>query len=308
MRAETPVAALPNFAEPSPAAVVALRAHPAFDLAMAIAADGIIRHFDGKPLLNRLMNDRGRILFAVGALYLDAEPDTSGLRLTAARLIEFAGIGGYASAGRAKAMIALLRWQGYLEDGPISDDRRQRPLVPTEKLWATVLDRWQSVLQALSVLRPVGGEALASLDDHAFRASIAVTMGRAFRAGFRPLQSSPRLAALAERDAGLVMLLVVVGTTRQGGEAPPIASLARRFGVSRAHARAVLREAEDAGLLLNENGSAGGVPTEVLRTEMSLFFGSLLALFEQAATIAVVARTRRSSVVGVALPGDALHP
>ncbi|HWJ75671.1 MAG TPA: hypothetical protein VNX29_21110 [Kaistia sp.] len=300
IRAEATLAELPQLLGPSRAAIAALRAHPAFDRAMMIAAEGIIRHFAGNPILNRMMNDRGRVLFALGSLYLDAEPDASGRGLTAARLIEFAGVGKYASPGRAKATIALLRWGGYLEDGPPCEDRRQRPLVPTEKLWTIVLQRWRSLLQALAVLRPIGAEALVALDDPAVRASIAVTLGRAFRSGFRVLQNTPRLTALAERDAAMVMLFVVTGATLQKDEAPSISGLAGRFGVSRAHARGVLRDAELAGLLALEKASPGREPKTVLESEMAVFFATLLALFEHAATIAIATRMVRADVADAA--------
>jgi hypothetical protein len=74
-------------------------------------------------------------------------------------------------------------------------------------------------------------------------------MGDQFFAGFRLLMHAPGLALFAEHNAGMVILFNLMLSSTDGF--PPrapvpssIASLARRFGVSRTHVLRVLRAAE----------------------------------------------------------------
>ncbi len=279
----------------TPLSVAALRAHPGFERAMIVAANGIIAGFDGNPLVNRVMNDRGRSLFAVGALYLDATPDAFGRRLTPARMIDLATSMGLGSAGRAKAMLALLRWGGYLVPAQSEDpsrstgagDRRERPLAPTEKLRAVVRERWRTFFVALALIRPEGAAALAGLSDAGFERAFVAELGSAFRAGFRPLDRAPLLGPVSERDAGLVVMLVLVVASHEGGPPPPIARIASRFGVSRAHILDVLREAEAGGLIRRDGARSTPVVTPVLRESVEDLIAGVLAMALAAGTAAL---------------------
>lgn len=70
-----------------------------------------------------------------------------------------------------------------------------------------------------------------------------------YRAGQRVLDGIPELAELAEREAGLCVLLSVM-LREAAGTGLSIASLAREFAVSRAHIRSILRKADGLGLLI----------------------------------------------------------
>ena len=67
-------------------------------------------------------------------------------------------------------------------------------------------------------------------------------MAECFRRGLRVFAAAPELRDLAERDAGLVMLVSLV------------ARLARQFHVSRTHAGNVMQRAEAQGLAISESG------------------------------------------------------
>jgi hypothetical protein len=241
------------------------------------------------------MTDRGRSLFAVGALYLDALPDAFGRRLTPVRMIALATSMGLGSAGRAKAMLALLRWGGYLEpvEGngssrqPGAGDRRERPLAPTEKLRSVVRGRWRTFFEALALIRPQGKAALDALSDAGFERVFAAELGAAFRAGFRPLDRAPLLGPVSERDAGLVVLLVLVVAAHAGGPPPPIAQMARRFGVSRAHVLDVLRDAEAGGLVFRDGARSTPVVTPILMESVADLVAGILAITLAAATTAL---------------------
>ena len=279
--AEPPGVTLPDM-------VAAIRAHSDFDQAMLGVATALVTGFEGNPLVNRVMNDRVRALFAVAALYLDAVPDPAGRRLTPARMIALVTSLNLSSPGRAKAMLALLRWGGYLEPGTTrggderSGDRRERPLVPTEKLWLVLRTRWESFFQAMVLLQPDQPAKAAVLQDKQLRSSLVATLGGAFRAGFRPLDHAPVLRAAAERDGGMMMLLGLVVAKRGG--APPllISDLSARFGVSRAHVLSVMREAESAGLIARHvSGRIEATP--VLLDNVAGLIAAVLAMMTWAA-------------------------
>lgn len=269
---------------PDAAAIATLRAHPSFGAASLHITGGIEGHFGGNLMLSRVMSDRGRVLFAVGVLCLDAETEGG---LTAARMMALTTELGLSSPGRAKAMLALLRWGGYLAAGASDGDRRERRLVPTEKLWAAIRARWQLLFEGLAVIEPTGRKALALIDEPAFRRAFLRALAGAFRAGYRPLHHAPALAAAVERDAGLMILLALDLAASRGLAPPPIAHLAGRFGVSRAHVLAVLREAEAAGLVGRDPLSGAAIAAPSLHEGVSQLVAAILALAAMAAAAAL---------------------
>ncbi len=196
----------PQPAVPDEAAIAAIEAHRSFDAAYDRAARGILALFEGNRVLATVMSDRVRVLLAVAVLCLDADADEEGRRLTPARMIEAARDFGLGSPGRVKAMLAILRWGGYLAPTAGVSDRRERPLVPTEKLWNVVLARWRVLFEALMIVDPIGATALAATGDQRFRQAFARNLARIFARGFRPLARSPRLKSCTDRDAGFMIL------------------------------------------------------------------------------------------------------
>lgn len=110
----------------------AVAAHPAFRPAVERLAGEISALYSGNRLLNRLLSDRGRNMLGLLVLYLDALPAAEGGGLTTARLVALCTATGLCSRGRTKAMLALMRWGGYVAPAPPGADRQVKPLVPQE--------------------------------------------------------------------------------------------------------------------------------------------------------------------------------
>jgi len=276
----------PQPAVPDEAAIAAIEAHRSFDAAYDRAARGILALFEGNRVLATVMSDRVRVLLAVAVLCLDADADEEGRRLTPARMIEAARDFGLGSPGRVKAMLAILRWGGYLAPTAGVSDRRERPLVPTEKLWNVVLARWRVLFEALMIVDPIGATALAATGDQRFRQAFARNLARIFARGFRPLARSPRLKSCTDRDAGFMILSSLAIGRKEGIPGPPIARIARRFGVSRAHVASLLREAEAQGLVTRT--ATGSVEaTELLSRDIAALYASILAMTAAAAAVAI---------------------
>ena len=280
------------------ARIALIRAHPRFAEAMAKTAKGLVDAYDGNRLLNRILNDRERSVFALMALYLHANPDSAGRGLTAGRIIELCRETGLCSRGRAKAMLVLMRWGGYLEPctepgGPA--DRRQRPLVPTLQFLEMQASRWRRHFEAISLMDACGTAALTRLDNPAFRAELIRTMMARFRAGMRLLDYAPALNLFASRDGGMLIVFQLLLSAQpddvfppQGVISIPVAELGRRFHVSRAHVLKVLRDAESAGLIERLPGPPSGIRLSfTLRESLCAFFAAVFLVMAEGANNAL---------------------
>jgi len=260
----------------SPQAIEAIRRHPAFDDAAVLGAQSLVEAYQGSRLLNRVMNDRARAVFALMVLYLHSSPDRDGTRLTTARMVAFCADTELCSRGRAKAMLALLQWSGYIERGPETDDRRVRPLVPTPLLWEAVRLRWTRMLDAFVPVDSLASDLRAAIEDQAFAADLAVELGTAFHSGFRVLDGAPIFIDMAERDGGMMVMFALFIAEHTGQEMPSIASLARRFHLSRAQVLGLIREAEMLGLLRRDG--RGIVLEPALGRQVGDFFATAYAI------------------------------
>lgn len=279
---------------PDAARIALILAHPMFPQVMAKAVKTLVDAYDGNRLLNRILNDRERSVFALMALYLHSTPDAAGRGLTAGRIIELCRETGLCSRGRAKAMLVLMRWGGYLAPCPDPTgptDRRQRPLVPTQQFLDMQMARWRGNFEAISLMDACGSAALARLDDPVFRTELIRTMVARFRAGTRLLDYAPALNLFASRDGGMLIAFQLLLSAPPGDTFPPqgvisvaVAELGRRFHVSRAHVLKLLRDAESAGLIERLPGPPSGLRlSPMLRESLCCFFaGVFLALSEGA--------------------------
>lgn len=268
-----------------PEARAALAAHPAFRPAVARLVGEISALYSGNRLLNRLLSDRGRNMLGLLVLYLDAVPPAEGGGLTAARIVALCTATGVCSRGRAKAMLALMRWGGYLASAAPTEDRRVKPLMPQAKLVALQHKRWRLVLEAGSALDPELARLASRLDEEAFTRLIAILLGEAFIAGFRPVSAAMELEDLVDRDGGLMVLIALLTAEGSGVEPPSIADLSRRFHLSRAHVLDLLRLSEERGLV--ERGARGtGRLSPLGRDALERFFACIFAVMGGAARAA----------------------
>ncbi|MFG1404761.1 hypothetical protein V5F80_01625 [Xanthobacter sp. VTT E-85239] len=266
--------------------MAALRQQPGFSVAVDQAMRGLTGMYRGHLLPNRILNDRGRLALALCTLYLHHEPDENGVGVTVTRLSNLCQDTGVCSRGRAKAMILLMRWAGFLEVGRTSDIRAQsgriRPLVPTQRLLDEHTRRWAIMSGALAHINPLGSLILAGLDNPDFLSALIRQLGRRYMTGVRLLDTARALALFAERDGGLMMAFLLAAAANDalaaGSDAPPavsISALARGCHVSRAHVLKLAREAEAEGLLRRLPGFEGGImATSALHAGIEDFFAA----------------------------------
>jgi hypothetical protein len=243
---------------PSAQEVRALRQHPQFPAALRFLAAGLVDIYDGNRLLNQVLNDRGRLVLSFMVLYLHFSARAEGLPggVTASRLTAMCVEAEVCSPGRAVAMLALMRFGGYLQLATGGTDRRAKVFVPTERMIAAVQKRLTYQFGALALLLPEGGDALARLPDIDFLAALSRRLGERFLAGARMLLHAPELHPFMDRNAGLMVVLSLFLAGKPDDTFPPakpvrisISALARRFAVSRPHVINLLRDAEQEGFL-----------------------------------------------------------
>lgn len=290
---------------PDGEAIAALRRHPRFADAMMQAARNAVELYQGSRLTNLIANDRGRFVLAIAPLYLHAmrRPDDPASGFTATRLKQFAVEQGICSAGRAAAMLALMRWAGMVAAAPAVADRRVRLLAPTAKLIEMHRLRYRRQLQAAALVLPDLAAAAAQCDDADFVTAFAVAQTRQYIDGFRFMNLVPELSPFFERSAGLLILASVL-LSEGAGAAPQearaalsSAGLARHFHVSRTHVITLLRDVTEAGLL--ERAADGGDPTmtPALREAVAKFFAAVFVYNRLAAQTALEA-VRRAAATG----------
>lgn len=272
------------------------RAKPAFLPAAEKCIRELVRMYSGNRILNRILNDRGRVIFGIFALYLDATPDDNGVGLTVTRIANLCQELGVCSRGRAKAIVMLMRWAGYLDAGPEAGaNRRQRPLVPTQRMMDLQILRWRTILTSVAMLYPATTNALNLLEDRTFGQILIRQMGSRFEAGFRLRHYAPEAMLFAERDAGVLIAWSLLISGVEGDVFPPlepvpvpVAALARQFFVSRAHVLKLLREAEQNGMIVRTPSAAGSVVLlEPMRETMLNLLAAMFAAFADAAEDAV---------------------
>jgi DNA-binding MarR family transcriptional regulator len=283
------------------ATVEALRAHPKFEAAAAASMRRTIEFHQGGGLASWILSDRARAIFGHMLLYLHAtaQPDDPRSGLTAARVKELAVELGLCSAGRAAAMLALMRVAGFVAPAPAAADRRIRRLVPTEKLREVQRARLRYQFEAIAIVLPQARDVLSLLGSDDFERAFVRVLGVQFVSGFRILSAAPDLAPFAESSAGMVTLYSLLLATQIGGSfvtdnpvAISIAELSRRLRVSRTQILRLLREAEQRALLAR---TGPGNETIVVRPKLKHDLLNMLAtmlLFLAGAAAEAMAATK----------------
>ena len=236
----------PEAAAVTAPALAALRARPGFDAALEIAARAGAKVYETDPIRRLVISDRERFVFVNAALDLHLNGAEG---LTAGRLRDALARFGIGGPNRSQAIIALLRWGGYIEPTTDPADRRRKVMVPTARMTESFREMVRDQFTALSMAAPEYANAPRRLDDPAFFAAFLRRQHRGFLNGFRLTGLSPVAERFMDRNCGFPLLISLY----LAGEQPvSVSALARRFGVSRTHVMRLLADAEAEGLALRE--------------------------------------------------------
>lgn len=284
---------------PSPEAIAAMRRETRFKSAVvAIAADNLA-YYQRRWLANRVLNDRARFGMALASMFLhfSTRPDDPNSGLTAARFRDICVSAGLCGGGRVDGLLMLLRGTGFLERAEKAEPGIRR-FVPTPKLIALHRGRNRQLLSAVDLLRGdtrfadrIGQEDQDG--NSGFYPNFVLAMGRMFLAGYRMVNAAPELRQIAERDAGMPMMICALLASPDYAALVPeemrpvtVSDLARRFNVSRMHIRSTQRDAESAGLLVRHGDSEQVTVLPALIEAVENFFASVLVMVESCAAVA----------------------
>jgi hypothetical protein len=243
---------------PSAEALLAIEGHPRFSAAQRSIAAGAVAQHRGNRILNTIITDRARFLIGVFAIHLHylSRRGDRGSELTLSRIKAICIEHKICSAGRAEAMLVLMRMLGYLASARSEEDRRLHRLVPTDALIGWHRERLAFTHEAVSNLLPEGAQVLAALHSPDFLPCFVSHAARLHLAGFYYVDQVPEMKLFLERNAGVVILYSIMLSGETTDSFPPRgpvsifpARLARRFGVSGSHVRRMVQEAINAGLL-----------------------------------------------------------
>lgn len=230
-----------------------MRSHPQFRKAVRQFANGIMAQRQAHRI-NSLLDDRSRLFFGFGALYLYyTRGDPAGFGgFTLPVIKSLAMQTGLCSASRTVAILALMRFAGYIE--PDHSVRGARAFMPTEKLEALHRERFKNAFSALALLQSDPDALPTGLQDERFMPCFVRGICETFISGFRLFEGMPELQPFAGRAAGLLMIAQILAEAEE--TAPSVwfirmspATFASRFGVSRSHLAVLLREAIANGLI-----------------------------------------------------------
>lgn len=241
------------------------------DEAMLTAAGAIVSLYRGNWVLNRIANDRGRVIGTMIMLDLHFGRGCQGF--TVAELRAQARRCHVASPNRMTGLAGLLRASGYLTAMPAADARK-RKLAPSATLIDLHRRRMRALLGGNIILNPDLAPAMRALEDDRVLAAMEHAYLRYWRAGCRITGHFPALEGLVERDAGFTLLCLLMGGAAKG-QSFRISDLSRYFAISRTHALVVMREAIRFGLVEREAEAGAYSGTPFLTAMMRPLFARL---------------------------------
>ena len=268
-----------------------LSGHSRFDEAMLAAAKSFVSFYRGSWLLNRIANDRGRVIASF--IMLDLHFSSGQTGFTVAQLRDEANRYRLSSPNRMTALAALLRVGGFLQAVP-AEDSRKRKLAPTETLLTLHRERLAGVLRANSLINPDLAAILPLLSDSEILGDIARSYLAFWRAGLRATGADPALEALVERDAAFTILFLLL-TGIPEGRSYRVSDLARHFAISRTHALGIMRTCMEFGLVVQNGPGGPHMGTQKLVETMRPFFLALFQIQAEAVRHALSRHAERAS-------------
>jgi hypothetical protein len=268
----------------------ALIVHPRFDEAMKAGASAFVSFYRGNWLLNRVANDRGRVISAFIMLDLHFSRGSAGF--TVSQLREEARRYALCSPNRITALAALLRVGGFLKAVP-AQDSRMRKLAPTENMVALHRERLLGVLAANAMVNPDLTQAMPMLSTDEIMGDVVRAYLAHWRSGLRVTCGEPGLEEVIERDAGLTILFLLL-TEANLGIGHRISDLARHFAISRTHALSIMRIGQEYGFITQTEAGGPYIGTPLLIATMRPVFVIIFQIQAEAVRFALRRQGERS--------------
>jgi DNA-binding MarR family transcriptional regulator len=238
----------------------------------------------------RMFIDVERLMLGFFMLYLDARGG-----ITHASIKAFCKDIGLTSPGRATAMLVSLRMMGYIVPAPEQQDRRSRRYIPSAKHRLNSERSFRESLLATAILIPEARRVAERIDDPAIFKTVVLRLGDGLASAIRR-DAKNAVSLFDRRNAGLGVLYHIAMSGRPGDAFPPrdpvplsINAMANAFGVSRAHVRKLLTDAETEGYLHRNADSSTVTLEEPLRVALAEYIAVHFIAFAHCAQEALQA-------------------
>jgi hypothetical protein len=219
--------------------------------------------------------------FAAGnwAIYLEATPGG----LTTARMSESLKRTTVSGPGRARALLAYLRFIGYVEPAPDAGDGRTRHFRTTVKMRRAFQDRIRRELEVRARLDPAIPALLGRFetDPTAFDAFFVTISEVSFANMELAAPRKNELDLFSDRYAGLIILCEMLQRGAPGDSFLPrgpldftVAGLALRCDTSRMQVNTLLSRARQAGYLIPTGDGRERLSEPLLRNMEGLIAGT----------------------------------
>lgn len=196
--------------------------------------------------------------FSAAMLISHLEATPGGLSLARLRaMVERPGLGG---VGHGRAVLAYLRYVGYVEPLPRASDGRVQLYRVTDTVRAFLRTRMRRELEARIEVDPVVPRLLERFDDEALVSAFLIVLSETGIAILR--RGTPRdnpADLFSQRQNGMILLCELAEQGGPGDVFPPrgpldyaVADLARRSGASRMQVAHLIRKARAEGALILE--------------------------------------------------------
>lgn len=205
--------------------------------------------------ISRLLRDMGRFAAGSWAIYLEATPGG----LTTTRMSETLARTTVSGPGRASALLAYLRFIGYVEWAPDIGDGRSRRLRTTPAMRGAFRERLRQELTVRATVDPIIPALLERFNESekVFDDFFVVLSEVSLANAVATTPAHNELDLFSERYAGMIMLCELLQRGDPGDVFPPrgalnftVAGLARRCDTSRMQVTGLLAKARKAGFLL----------------------------------------------------------
>jgi hypothetical protein len=231
--------------------------HPAFDAAALEYIGHILAWRRKMGVFNRVATNAGMHIVAY-TLFLHYA-NTTGLPengATYSRLLALCEARGNCGSRALRTILTLTGFMGFLESSRASSDRRIQIFTPTDKLLKQAQEQYVHAFSCLDRLVPNAGFAVAAAGDPNFFPNLFSTSGKAcLDLNIQITEHFPEFHKLIQLNGGFPAVASVVQAEMRGEESPSAQVIAKEFHVSASQVRAVLKAAEDRGLVtLSERG------------------------------------------------------
>ena len=162
------------------------------------------------------------------------------------------------SAGRATAILARMQAAGLIVPRDAFHSGKQRRYAPAPAMVQAFRTCYRIELESLALIDPRVGPMLADYDDNdVFDRIVAFLAQRHLAAPSLDQELIDPLGGVGRRSMGLMVAYTLADTAFEAGFARPegvvalnLSGLSKRLGISRTHARRVLQQLKDTGLVL----------------------------------------------------------